>query len=140
MKKFIYSLAIAAAFMTSSCINELDTLPLNETDKTAETSYQTLSGLEEGLAYVYGSFCLVSQNTPGSSDLAMDDAGQSELMRQYVMLNEMSVDALKCIWGDSYIVDLQNNSWSSTPNSSTIAVYTRGMMAITRANEFLIQS
>ncbi|MBR1595263.1 MAG: RagB/SusD family nutrient uptake outer membrane protein [Phocaeicola sp.] len=140
MKKFIYSLAIAAAFMTSSCINDLDTLPLNETDKTAETSYQTLSGLEEGLAYVYGSFCLVSQNAPGSSDLAMDDAGQSELMRQYVMLNEMSVDALKCIWGDSYIVDLQNNSWSSTPNSSTIAVYTRGMMAITRANEFLIQS
>ena len=140
MKKFIYSLAIAAAFMTSSCIGDLDTLPLNETDKTAEVSYQTLSGLESGLAYVYGSFCLVSQNSPGSSDLAMDDAGQSEFIRQLVMLNEMSVDALKCIWGDPYIIDLQNNSWSSTPNSSTIAVYTRGMMTITRANEFLIQS
>lgn len=70
----------------------------------------------------------------------MDDAGQSELVRQYMVLNEMSVDALKCTWGDSYIVELQNNSWSATPNASTLAVYTRCMMVVTRSNEFLKQS
>lgn len=142
MKRYIYSLAIATATSLSlnSCIGDLDTLPLNETDKTAEQAYQTLGDLEKGLAYVYGSFSLVSQNDPGKADINVDDAGQSELVRQYVILNEMSVDALKCAWGDSYIADLQNNSWSSTPNSATLAVYTRCMMTVTRANEFLIQS
>lgn len=142
MKRFIYSLAIATvtSFSLNSCIGDLDTLPLNETDKTAEQAYKTLGDFEKGLAYVYGSFSLVSQNDPGSADISVDDAGQSELVRQYVILNEMSVDALKCTWGDSYISDLQNNTWSSTPNSATLAVYTRCMMTVTRANEFLIQS
>ena len=141
MKKIIYSLAIAASMLTfNSCIGDLDTVPLNETDKNAGQAYQTLEDFEMGLAYIYGAYSLASQNDPGKADIAVDDAGQSELVRQYMVLNEMSVDALKCTWGDSYIVELQNNSWSATPNASTLAVYTRCMMVVTRANEFLKQS
>ena len=141
MKKIIYSLAIVASMLTlNACIGDLDTLPLNETDKTAGQAYQTLEDFEKGLAYIYGSYSLVSQNDPGSSDIAVEDAGQSELIRQYVVLNEMSCDVLKCTWGDSYITDTQNNSWTSTPNAATIAVYTRCMVTVTRANEFLLQS
>ena len=141
MKKLIYSLAIAASTLTlGSCLGDLDTLPLNETDKTGETAYNTLSDFEMGLAYIYGSFSLVSQNDPGTSDIAVDDAGQSEFTRQYVVLNEMSADALKCTWGDSYITDTQNASWTATGNAATIAVYSRGMVTITRANEFLMRS
>lgn len=141
MKKIIYSLAIAASMLTfNSCIGDLDTVPLNETDKNAGQAYQTLEDFEMGLAYVYGAYSLASQNDPGKADIAVDDAGQSELVRQYMILNEMSVDALKCTWGDSYIVELQNNSWSATSNAATLAVYTRCMMAVTRANEFLKQS
>ena len=141
MKKIIYSLAIAASMLTfNSCIGDLDTVPLNETDKNAGQAYQTLEDYEMGLAYIYGAYSLASQNDPGKADIAVDDAGQSELVRQYMVLNEMSVDALKCTWGDSYIVELQNNSWSATPNASTLAVYTRCMMVVTRANEFLKQS
>ena len=115
-------------------------MPLNETDKTAQQAYQNIEDLEKGLAYIYGSYSLVSQNDAGSSDIAVEDAGQSELLRQYVVLNEMSVDALKCAWGDSYITDTQNATWSATPNAATIAVYTRCMVTVTRANEFLVQS
>mgnify|MGYP000312894559 CR=1 FL=1 len=40
MKKYIYSLAILMSAMTlNSCIGDLDTMPLNETDKTAEQVY-----------------------------------------------------------------------------------------------------
>ena len=141
MKRIIYSLAIAASALSfNSCIGDLDTLPLNETDKTAQQAYQKLEDFEKGLAYIYGSYSLVSQNDAGSSDIAVEDAGQSELLRQYVVLNEMSVDALKCAWGDSYITDTQNATWSATPNAATIAVYTRCMVTVTRANEFLVQS
>ena len=124
----------------NSCIGDLDTLPLNETDKTAEQAYQTLEDFEMGLAYIYGSFSLVSQNDPGTSDISVSDAGQSELIRQIVILNEMSADVLKCTWGDSYVTETQNASWTSTGNAATIAVYTRCMVTITRANEFLKQS
>ena len=141
MKKFIYSLAIATTALTmSSCIGDLDVLPLNETDKTAEQTFQTLEDIEMGLAYIYGSFSLVSQNDPGTSDISVSDAGQSELIRQIVILNEMSADVLKCTWGDSYVTETQNASWTSTGNAATIAVYTRCMVTVTRANEFLKQS
>lgn len=141
MKKYIYSLAIAMSALTlNSCIGDLDTMPLNETDKTAEQVYVTLGDFEKGLAYIYGSFSLVSQSDPGSADINVGDAGASELVRQYMVLNEMSVGSLKCVWGDAYVVDLQNNSWTTAPNDALIAVYTRCMMIVTRANEFLLQS
>lgn len=141
MKKYIYSLAIAMSALTlNSCIGDLDTMPLNETDKTAEQVYVTLGDFEKGLAYIYGSFSLVSQSDPGSADINVGDAGASELVRQYMVLNEMSVGSLKCVWGDAYVADLQNNSWTTAPNDALIAVYTRCMMIVTRANEFLLQS
>lgn len=141
MKKYIYSLAIAMSALTlNSCIGDLDTMPLNETDKTAEQVYVTLGDFEKGLAYIYGSFSLVSQSDPGTADINVGDAGASELIRQYMVLNEMSVGSLKSTWGDGYIADLQNNSWTTAPNDALIAVYTRCMMIVTRANEFLLQS
>lgn len=140
MKKYIYSLAIVSALTLNSCISDLDTMPLNETDKTAEQVYQTLDDFEMGLAYIYGSFNLVSQSDPGSADISVNDAGASELIRQFINLNEMSADALKCVWGDSYVNDLQNSTWTSTPNDAMLTVYTRCMMIVTRANEFILQS
>ena len=48
MKKYIYSLAILMSAMTlNSCIGDLDTMPLNETDKTAEQVYVTLGDFEK---------------------------------------------------------------------------------------------
>ena len=141
MKRFIYSMAIAASALTmTSCLGDLDTLPLNSTDKTASESYSTKEGLEQGLAYIYGSYSLVSQNDPGSSDISVSDAGQSELVRQYVVLNEMSAEAFKCTWGDSYISETQYGSWTSASNSATVAVYSRGMVTVTRVNEYLSQT
>ena len=52
MKKYIYSLAILMSAMTlNSCIGDLDTMPLNETDKTAEQVYVTLGDFEKGLTH-----------------------------------------------------------------------------------------
>ncbi len=142
MKKNIYGLAIALSlFMLSSCLGDLDTLPLNETDKTAEQAYDgTLESYAKGLAYIYGSYSLVSQNDPGTSDIAVPDAGQSDLMRQYMILNEASTDALNSIWGDSYMTGIQYNIWTAADNEAVIAVYTRCMISITRVNEFLKQT
>ena len=124
MKKLLYSIAIASlALSMNSCINDLNTQPLNETDMSADQAYDgSLASTEKGLAYIYASFSLVSQNDPGSSDISVPDAGQSDLMRQYMILNEASTDALKCIWGDSYMTGIQYNIWSAADNEAIIAV------------------
>ncbi|NLZ08411.1 MAG: RagB/SusD family nutrient uptake outer membrane protein, partial [Bacteroidales bacterium] len=88
MKKILknsFLLALAFVFLLSSCINDLDTLPLNETDATSETAYAEPASYLNGLAYLYGYWALVSQNDMGSSDIAVSDAGQSELTRMYMV-------------------------------------------------------
>jgi len=136
----ILVLAAASLLMLTSCIKDLDTLPLNETDATSETAYANPENYLNGLAYIYGYWALVSQNNPGSSDLDFNDAGQSELIRMYMVLNELSTDSFKIIWGDNYISPIQYHKWTSADNEAIIAVYTRCMKGITLVNEYLIQT
>ncbi len=143
MKKVIKNIFVAATlsvFLFSSCVNDLNTLPLNETDSTSETAYVDEASYLSGLTYIYGYWALVSQSDPGSSDIAVSDAGQSELCRMYMVLNELSTDSFKIIWGDNYINPIQYHKWTSADNEAIIAVYTRCMKGITLANEYLIQT
>jgi SusD family. len=141
MKKIFYSMMIvAASMMLSSCIGDLDTLPLNETDSTSETAYADAESYLKGLAYINAYWAFVSQNDPGSSDLKFDDAGKSELTRMYMLLNELSTDSFKCIWGDDFVAAIQYHSWTDADNSALIAAYSRCMKGITMANEYLLQT
>ena len=142
MKK-IYSIIIMAfaALVLSSCVWDLNTEILNETEKTADQAYATEADYLAGLTYINAFYNFVSSSDPGSSDIAVKDAGQSELVRQYINLNELAADSFKCSWaGDSYVAELQNNRWTATENAATIAVYTRCLKGITLVNEFLIQT
>ena len=140
MKKLykIFLMAFLVAF--SSCVNDLDTLPLNDYDYTSETAYNSEDGYLSGLAYIYGYWALVSQNDAGESDISVDDAGQSELCRMYMVLNEASADALKITWGDTYVDAIQYDQWTASEISATVSVYTRCMKGITLCNEYLLQT
>ena len=132
-------LAISSALLFCSCLGDLNTKPLNETDFTADNAYENESSYLNALAYINGYYMLVGQDDAGSNDLGFSDAGQSEFFRQWINLNEMSCDALKCTWGDSYLSELQNNAWSSS-NDACVAVYTRAVKAIALVNEYLLQT
>ncbi|MEG0788628.1 MAG: RagB/SusD family nutrient uptake outer membrane protein [Alistipes sp.] len=143
MKKILlYSVAcLTSVVMLSSCIGDLDTLPLNPTDNTSETAYKDKDSYLKGMAYVYSYFALVSQNDAGSSDLNISvTSGETELVRQYTMLNEVSTDAVKCAWKDAYMGDLQYDKWTSSDNAAVISVYSRCMKAITTCNEYFLQT
>lgn len=141
MKK-IYNLIFAAAVVLSlsSCLKDLDTLPLNETDFTSESAYADTDSYLKGLSYINAYWSFVSQGSAGSSDLDFDDAGKSELCRQYTLINELSTDSYKCVWGDDFVAGIQTHTWTTADNSALIAVYTRCMKGITLANEFLLQT
>lgn len=136
-KIFVFSIAAA---ICSACLGDLNTKPLNETDFTSENAYENPSSYLNALAYINGYYMLVGQNDAGSNDLGFSDAGQSEFLRQWINLNEMTCDALKCVWGDSYLTDLQHDSWGAGTNDAMVAVYTRAVKAIALVNEYLLQT
>ena len=140
-KTFKYMLmAVAATLMLTSCIGDLNTLPLNETDATSETAYANPDNYLKGLAYINAYWAFVSQNDAGATDLNFDDAGKSELCRMYMLLQELSTDSFKCIWGDDFVAAIQYHSWTDADNSALIAAYTRCMKGITLVNEYLLQT
>ena len=140
MKNIYRILLVALAVLTAaSCLKDLDTLPLNETDTTSETAYADANSYLMGLAYINAYWSFVSQTDPGSADIVAPDAGQSELLRQFINLQEMSTDSFKCTWGDSYVADICNNNWT-TSNTAVNIVYTRCLKGIALANEFLLQT
>jgi len=141
MKK-IYTIAITvlAAMSLLSCVKDLDTLPLNDYDSTSETAYDSEASYLKGLAYINAYYNFVSQNTAGESDLKFDNAGQSELIRQWLNLNDLTTGCLDIGWGDTYIVDLASHTWTNADNNAIIAVYTRCMKGIALCNEYLLQT
>ena len=140
MKIFKSIIILALALMCSSCLGDLNTLPLNDSDFTSEKAYEDEANYLKALAYINGYYMLVGQKEEGANDLGFSDAGQSEFLRQWWNMNEMSCDALKCVWGDSYISGLQTDTWTDGENSALTAVYTRAVKAIALANEYLIQT
>lgn len=140
--KFINKLFIlsAAAILFSSCLKDLDTLPLNTTDFTSENAYANEDSYLKALAYINGYYMLVGQDDAGNNDLGFSDSGQSEFLRQWFNMNEMTCDGLKCVWGDSYLTELQHNSWGTSTNDALVVVYTRAVKAIALVNEFLLQT
>lgn len=133
-------LIIALALVFSSCLKDLDTVPLNKTDFTSENAYENEASYLHSLAYINGYYMMVGQDDPGSNDLGFSDSGQSEFLRQWFNLNEMPCDALKCVWGDSYISALQTDTWGDGVNDAMTAVYTRAVKAIALVNEYLLQT
>ena len=140
MKKIIIPAIIALASLTS-CVGMLDKLPLNSYDVTSESAYDDAESYLRGLAYINAYYGFVSMSDPGSSDISVSDPGQSEFIRQWLVLNDLSTKAVDIGWtNDSYIKEIANHSWTNADNNAIISVYTRGMKAITLANEYLLQT
>lgn len=140
MKQILkYSLALlASGAMFTSCLNDLDTQPLSQNISTADQAFAKPESYSQYANYAYAYFSFVSQGDPGSSDIAVDNAGQSEYIRQYMDLNEMAADSFKvcAAWSDDYVKPLQYGSWNGT-NAAVVAVYQRGLKAVAMCNEFL---
>ena len=65
MKNIYRILLVALAVLSAaSCLKDLDTLPLNETDTTSETAYADANSYLMGLAYINAYWSFVSQTDP----------------------------------------------------------------------------
>lgn len=136
MKKIIYIL-VAAALVSTACVNDLNTLPLNKTDPVAEYVYGTdETAYMNGLARLYFQFA-----TNDLTDLQQMDGGASELVRAFWSVQETCTDEAKCTWeNDAWVRALNTNTWDEAQNDAIYAVYVRTLQGISYVNEYLRQT
>lgn len=134
MKKNIVFAAFAALSLTA-CIGDLDQTPM--ADNVVSNVYDDPATRMSALAKVYGAFTLVGQSGSGSADIDVNDAGASEFLRAWWSIQTVSTDECKCVWGDAWVAEIRGNSWTATKNDAIYAAYTRGMMMVAFANDFL---
>ena len=138
MKTRYFAAAVAVVMLAfTSCINDLDTLPLNDNDLTSEVVY----GAEEE-AYIQGLAKLYA--TISSEELvnvSANDAGASQVTRAFWACQEITTDACKCAWGnDGWVRTMNYNTWTDAENDAVFGVFFRSLQAISYCNEYLRQT
>ena len=135
MKRTIYIAALAA--LLTSCVNDLDTLPLNKTEPVSEYVYgNSEDAYLSGLARLYFQFV-----TNDLTDLQPMDGGASELIRAFWSVQETTPDEAKCSWeNDAWVRALNTNTWSEVQNDAVYAVYVRTLQGVALVNEYLRQT
>ncbi len=145
MNKYIFKIIIAATGLTTAlpaCTKKLDLVPTN--DITADAAYKTPLGYKQALAKVYGAFALTGNTggigSPDISPQIINDEGNSDFLRLYWNLQELTTDEAGWTWqNDAGIRGLHEMSWSAI-NPIVNGVYYRAFFQITLANDFIRQS
>ena len=135
MKRMIQTAALAA--LLTSCVQDLDTLPLDKTEPVAEYVYgNSEEAYLAGLTRLYFQFV-----TNDLTDLQPMDGGASELIRAFWSVQETTTDEAKCSWeNDAWVRALNTNTWTDVQNDAIYAVYVRTLQGVAFVNEYLRQT
>ncbi|CAN5730944.1 RagB/SusD family nutrient uptake outer membrane protein [soil metagenome] len=130
------------ALQLMGCTKKLDLVPTN--DVTANAVYNSAQGYKQALAKVYGAFALTGNTggtgTPDISPQIISDEGNSDFLRLYFNLQELTTDEAAWTWqNDAGVRGLKEMSWSSS-NPIINGVYYRSFFQITLCNDFIRQS
>lgn len=138
MKKYIYAAILATGlFSFSSCVNDLDVVPLDETVNTADKAYTSAEDYANALSKIYAIWAMSGQNGAGSSDISLGDAGNTTLIRSWWTCQEQPTDEMKNAWGDSWCTEINYMNWGTSKIEVIEAVYQRCMYIVALVNDFL---
>ena len=142
MKKLNIIIAVLSlSILATSCLKDLDTRPLDEKTFTVDKAYADQAAYLQGLAKIYSVMAVSGQDGAGSTDITGLDPGNSQFLRSLWNLQVVTTDECKNGWGDdSWVPELNNNTWSDIKNESIDGVYYRSMFIVALANEYLKQT
>ena len=134
----ISTLAIVIlGWMTSSCINDLDTEPLNKQITTSNMVFENPESYKEFLAKLYGAMTLTGQRGEyGQPEITAPDEGTTSFMRTYWSAQEITTDECISAWGDPGLVEFHGHLWSEQ-NSYVQLLYQRIFINIAYCNEYI---
>ena len=142
MKNSKYNLItlICFLFLFISCTNDLNVTPEDDDVFTADEFYSQPGAYKQALAGVYGNLSLTGTGGAESSFLEGVDAGTSQYGRCLWYMQDLTADQI--IWSyenDPGTRELQRNIWSAD-NPIILGMFSRTMVEVAIANEFLRQS
>ncbi|WP_282039707.1 RagB/SusD family nutrient uptake outer membrane protein [Saccharicrinis aurantiacus] len=134
------AIVLLGAFSFTSCVNDLDQLPIDPNESTAETVYTTEEGYNQVVAKIYAALALTGQEGPaGNGDVGGIDEGSSSFIRNLWNSQVLTTDEAICAWGDFGISQLNQLQYSAA-NPFIEGLYYRIYHQVSMANEFLRQS
>ncbi len=142
MKKIKFIIIAIAGLMiaTTSCIKDLDTIPLDRDQVTAATVFDDPASYKQVLAKLYAGLAVSGQQGPaGQPDISGIDEGFGQYLRGLWYHEELTTDEAIISWNDQTIKDLHYQTWG-TGDVFIAAMYYRIFYQITACNEFLRQT
>lgn len=139
IKKFKYiSIAVLAFLLaTTSCVNDLNTVPIDKDVVTSETVYENPNNYINVLAKLYAGLAVSGQEGPsGMNDLSGLDEGFGQYLRALWYAEELPTDEAVIGWNDATLRDFHDMDWSSTDGFVT-NLYYRIFYQVSLCNEFI---
>ena len=124
--------------MASSCIGDLDTMPLDDNNLVSQKVYSSRDGYVGVLAKCYGSLILTGQQggDGGDGDLEGANEGYSGYTRLLFYLEELCTDNFLMPSSSNGLRNCLNLNWQ--PSTSVVTwTYQRLYMSIAYCNEFM---
>jgi hypothetical protein len=135
--KAISAAVIFSSMLITSCIKDLDTIPLDDDVLTSEKIYADFANYQKVIAKCYAGLAVSGQRGPdGSNDLSGLDEGFGQYTRAYFYAQELPTDECLIGWNDGNLRDYQEMDWSAS-NEFIFNMYSRIFYQISLCNEFI---
>jgi hypothetical protein len=140
MKNLYNLMFLLSVVLLSSCMKDLDTIPLDDDAITSEKIYQDPANYKLALAKCYIGLAVGgNEGGDGAGDIVGIDGGFSQYLRLYWYSQELSTDEAVMAWNDATIKDFHYHTW--TPSDVFVtAMYYRVLYQITLCNSFIKNS
>ena len=138
MKNIVILLFSALSLsLITSCVDDLDTVPLDPDITTSGNVYDDPNAYKQVLAKLYAGLAVSGQQGPaGQSDIEGIDEGFGQYLRGFWYHQELSTDEALVGWNDQTIGDFHDQQWTAD-DGFIFAFYSRVFYQISICNEFL---
>ena len=135
--KTILLAVFAILFAATSCVNDLDTIPIDENVETSESVYADANNYINVLAKLYAGLAVSGQEGPsGNNDLSGLDEGFGQYLRALWYAQELPTDEAVIGWNDATLRDFHDIDWSPADGFIT-NLYYRIFYQVSLCNEFI---
>ena len=137
--KYILS-ALALAAVLSSCVKDLDVVPIDPNMNTADKALTSPEAFDALLAGIYTGYATSGYLGPNDSpSISGLDGGMSQYIRGLFHLCELSTDVYVCGWNDEGVPDVCKMQWDAS-TGLIYSIYSRMFFQIAQCNEFIRQA
>jgi hypothetical protein len=135
--KILFSALIAVLFAVTSCVKDLNTVPIDPTVVTSASVYKDATAYKMVLAKCYAGLAVSGQQgAAGMPDISGIDEGFSQYLRQYFFAQELPTDEAVIAWNDGTLNKYHEQNWTPAGEFIT-AMYNRLFYQISLCNEFI---